>query len=146
MGERRRETSVWERNVIHVTSHECPKWGPAPQPRQVPALVMELVTLHFAGQCPTKPCQSGLQHKCLGKENRNLLYKMGIVFSTIAVCCEFWRGYCKLGLDLGYWGRLEPWWLAHNRFVKYERGEEKKNNGKEESRMACWRAMGMRWW
>ena len=44
--ERGRDINVWLPLV-------CPQWGPGLQPRHVPWLGTELVTLWFAGPCPT---------------------------------------------------------------------------------------------
>ena len=82
--ERDRNTNVW----LPLT---CPYWGPGPQPRHMPWLEIELVTLWFAGWCsihwatPTRTMylffrergregeQEGEKHQCVRDSSTSCL-------------------------------------------------------------------------
>ena len=57
----REEEKEGEKHQCVVASHMAPNWGPRPQPRHVPWLGIELMTLWFSACAQsTEPHQPGL--------------------------------------------------------------------------------------
>ena len=83
---RRRETSMWERNIGSVTSHMHPHWGPNLQPRHVPRLEWDQqwpFNLLLCCGCPT-----------------NWPLQVRALVNYFHLHCSFWTTWSLLFFDL----------------------------------------------